>query len=86
MDNYDIKDTALAEGGRRRIEWAEREMPVLRMIRERFEKEFIIKKLVEYKGNVSRAAQALHIERSNLYRKIKQLGIPYSGRENGEAD
>jgi adenosylhomocysteinase len=39
MSNYDIKDQKQAEGGRRRIEWAEREMPVLRMIRERFEKE-----------------------------------------------
>ena len=39
MENYDVKDTGLAEGGRRRIEWAEREMPVLRLIRERFAKE-----------------------------------------------
>lgn len=39
MMNYDIKDPKLAEGGRRRIEWAEREMPVLRLIRERFAKE-----------------------------------------------
>ncbi len=39
MENYDIKDTKLAEGGRRRIEWAEQEMPVLRQIRERFAKE-----------------------------------------------
>lgn len=39
MDNYDIKDISLAEGGRRRIEWAEREMPVLRQICERFKKE-----------------------------------------------
>lgn len=39
MENYDVKDLKLAEGGRRRIEWAEREMPVLRLIRERFEKE-----------------------------------------------
>ncbi len=39
MSNFDIKDEKLAEGGRRRIEWAEREMPVLRMIRERFAKE-----------------------------------------------
>lgn len=37
--NYDIKDTQLAEGGRRRIDWAEREMPVLRQIRARFSKE-----------------------------------------------
>ena len=39
MNNYDIKDNSLAEGGRRRIQWAEREMPVLRSIKERFEKE-----------------------------------------------
>ncbi len=39
MDNYDVKDINQAEGGRRRIEWAEREMPVLRLIRERFAKE-----------------------------------------------
>jgi len=39
MDNYDIKDKSLAEGGRRRIKWANREMPVLRTIYERFIKE-----------------------------------------------
>jgi adenosylhomocysteinase len=39
MNNYDIKDEKLAEGGRRRIDFAELEMPVLRQIRERFEKE-----------------------------------------------
>ncbi|HDD55413.1 MAG TPA: adenosylhomocysteinase [Chloroflexi bacterium] len=39
MENYDIKDKSLAEGGRRRIKWAEREMPVLRSIYERFIKE-----------------------------------------------
>jgi adenosylhomocysteinase len=39
MSNSEIKDKTLAEGGRRRIDWAEREMPVLRMIKERFKKE-----------------------------------------------
>lgn len=39
MDKYDVKNMDLAEGGRRRIEWAEREMPVLRSIMERFQKE-----------------------------------------------
>src|SRR5438045_5060938 len=36
---YDVKDLGLASNGKQRIEWAEREMPVLRLIRERFEKE-----------------------------------------------
>ena len=37
--NYDIKDPTLAEGGRRRVDWASREMPVLAQIQERFRKE-----------------------------------------------
>src|SRR5689334_17805312 len=36
---YDVRDPALAQQGRRRIDWAERDMPVLRSIRERFAKE-----------------------------------------------
>ena len=37
--NYDVKDLKLAESGRQRMEWAEREMPVLRQIKTRFKKE-----------------------------------------------
>jgi adenosylhomocysteinase len=37
--NYDIKDLNLAEQGRKRMDWAEKEMPVLRLIKERFENE-----------------------------------------------
>src|ERR1043165_1748471 len=33
---HDVKDISLAPNGKRRIDWAEREMPVLRLIRERF--------------------------------------------------
>ncbi len=36
---YEVKDLNLADEGKRRIEWAEREMPVLRMIRQRFQQE-----------------------------------------------
>jgi adenosylhomocysteinase len=36
---YDVKDIGLASHGKQRIEWAEREMPVLRLIRERFGEE-----------------------------------------------
>jgi adenosylhomocysteinase len=36
---HDVKDLSLAPAGKRRIEWAEREMPVLRLIRERFSQE-----------------------------------------------
>ena len=37
--SYDVRDIALADEGRRRTEWAERSMPVLRLLRERFAKE-----------------------------------------------
>jgi adenosylhomocysteinase len=37
--NYDVKDLSLASAGRQRIEWASREMPVVKTIRERFSKE-----------------------------------------------
>ncbi|TMK73810.1 MAG: adenosylhomocysteinase, partial [Actinobacteria bacterium] len=37
--SYDIADIALADDGQRRVEWADRQMPVLRTIRERFANE-----------------------------------------------
>ena len=42
----DVKDLALAEKGRARIEWAQQEMRVLSLIRERFEKEKPLQGLV----------------------------------------
>ena len=39
QSNYEVKDLALAPKGKQRIEWAAREMPVIKQIRERFAKE-----------------------------------------------
>ena len=39
MENYHIRDLNLAEGGRRRMDWASREMPVLAILEERFRRE-----------------------------------------------
>src|SRR4028119_964992 len=39
IKSHDIRDINLAQAGRQRIIWAEKEMPVLRLIKERFEKE-----------------------------------------------
>ena len=47
----------------------------LQEFREAAEREFIEKKLEENSGNVTRTAEALGLERSNLYRKMKALGI-----------
>lgn len=68
MKEYDIKDAKLAEGGRRRIDWAEREMPVLRLIRERFAKEQPLKGL--------RISACLHVttETANLMKTLQAGG------------
>lgn len=64
----DIRDIGLADEGRRRIEWAEAAMPVLRQIRERFKKE----KPLQGK----RIAACLHVttETANLIRTLQAGG------------
>lgn len=46
-----------------------------RLARDEFEKEFILQKLEENDWNISRTAEVIEIERSNLHRKIKAFGI-----------
>jgi len=67
-NNYDIKDPALAQAGRQRIEWAAREMPVIRLIRERFAKEKPLKGI--------RISGCLHIttETANLALALQEGG------------
>lgn len=67
-ERHDVKDLALAPGGVLRIEWADREMPVLRAIRERFARE---RPLHGY-----RLAACLHVttETANLLRTLKAGG------------
>src|SRR5919112_3154944 len=43
--------------------------------RERFERDYILRALAAQHGNISRTADALGVERSNLYRKMKAFGI-----------
>ena len=65
---YHIKNPDLAEGGRLRIEWADRDMPVLRSIRERFEKEKPLQGI--------RISACLHVttETANLMRTLAAGG------------
>jgi adenosylhomocysteinase len=65
---HDVADLGLADEGVRRIEWAEREMPVLRLIRERFALEQPLKGL--------RIGACLHVttETANLMRTLKAGG------------
>ncbi|HET7703343.1 MAG TPA: adenosylhomocysteinase [Candidatus Limnocylindrales bacterium] len=65
---HDVTDLGLAAEGVRRIEWAEREMPVLRLIRERFEREQPLAGI--------RIGACLHVttETANLMRTLKAGG------------
>lgn len=66
--DYEVKDVGLAPKGRLRIEWAERQMPVLRLVRKRFEKE---KPLAGFK-----VSACLHVtsETANLVRTLQAGG------------
>jgi len=68
VNSYDVKDLELTDKGRRRIEWADRDMPVLREIRQRFEKE------KPMKGQ--RVTACLHVtsETANLMRTLQAGG------------
>src|SRR6058998_1022990 len=67
-ERYDVKDLALAAEGVRRIQWADRQMPVLAAIRERFEREQPLAGL--------RISACLHVttETANLMRTLKAGG------------
>jgi adenosylhomocysteinase len=68
ISNYDVKDIALADEGKRRTEWAERSMPVLRQIRARFAKEQPLKGL--------KLSACLHVttETANLMSTLRAAG------------
>lgn len=68
MDKYDVRDLNLAEGGRRRMDWAAREMPVLSSIEDRFRKERPFEGI--------RMSACLHVttETANLMRTLQAGG------------
>ena len=67
-ERYDVKDMSLAEKGKNRIQWAEQEMPVLRLIRARFAEERPLKGV--------RISACLHVttETANLLNTLKTGG------------
>jgi len=66
--DYHVKDLSLAELGKNRVEWAQRDMPVLTSIRQRFSKE------KPFKG--IRISACLHVttETANLVITLKEGG------------
>jgi adenosylhomocysteinase len=67
-NGHDVRDLALAQIGRKRIEWADRQMPVLRLIRDRFSRDQPL--------TGQRLGACLHVtcETANLLRALKAGG------------
>jgi two-component system nitrogen regulation response regulator NtrX len=47
----------------------------LHTARDQFERDYILRELAHQQGNISRTAEVLGVERSNLYRKMRAFGI-----------
>ena len=58
--------------------------PPLHDARDEFEKEYILRALAAQQGNMSRTAEVLGVERSNLYRKMRAFGIMPARRGEDE--
>lgn len=61
------------------------ESSTLKQARVQFEKEFILKKLDENDGNISKTAESIGVERSHLHRKIKSYGIDQELKDTQES-
>jgi adenosylhomocysteinase len=66
---FHIKDLKLSKGGKKRIEWADRDMPVLQLVRQRFEKEKPLR------GKKMSACLHITAETANLARTLKAGGV-----------
>jgi two-component system nitrogen regulation response regulator NtrX len=72
FDRKHLPTLVYRDGHRRAVRT---EFSTLHQARDAYERDFILKKLDENHGNVTRAAEVLGLERSHLYRKMKTLGI-----------
>jgi two-component system nitrogen regulation response regulator NtrX len=77
VDVHDLRFAGLASAGHT-VDPVDDEMGEIGSFREaraKFEKEYLLKKIAENKGNISKTAEAIGLERSYLHRKIKGYGI-----------
>lgn len=76
VDLHDLRFAGLVgpEGGKMSVD----AMSTFREARAQFEKEYLLKKIAENGGNISKTAEVIGLERSYLHRKIKSYGIEVS--------
>lgn len=77
VDLHDVRFAGLV-GGKEDDKMSMDAMSTFREARARFEKEYLLKKIAENGGNISKTAEVIGLERSYLHRKIKSYGIEVS--------
>jgi two-component system nitrogen regulation response regulator NtrX len=86
-DTITLNDLAFLDGGAFGVADPSAGTPLaLHDARDRFERDYILRALAAQQGNISRTAEVLGVERSNLYRKMRAFGIAPSRRVEGEEE
>lgn len=75
VDVHDLRFAGLSGGNNSTGTGEMSDLPTFREARSKFEKEYLLKKIAENNGNISRTAEVIGLERSYLHRKIKAFGI-----------
>jgi two-component system nitrogen regulation response regulator NtrX len=82
-----LNDLAFLDGGAfGAADTAEGTPLLLHEARDRFERDYILRALAAQQGNISRTAEVLGVERSNLYRKMRAFGIVPARKVEGEEE
>ncbi len=82
LDDLAFLDTTLPAG----LAAPDGPMVPLHDARDRFERDYILRALAAQQGNISRTAEVLGVERSNLYRKMRGFGIAPARRTEGDEE
>ena len=85
-DTITLADLSFLEGTAGSAAHGHGPLVPLHEARDRFEREYILRALAAQQGNISRTADALGVERSNLYRKMRSFGIAPVRRVDGEEE
>jgi two-component system nitrogen regulation response regulator NtrX len=85
-DSITLGDLTFLDGAHAAVVHPPGPLAPLHEARDRFERDYILRALAAQQGNMSRTADALGVERSNLYRKMRAFGIAPVRRAEGEEE
>ena len=83
-DTITLSDLSFLDGAAAAVASVPGHVVPLHEARDQFERDYILRTLAAQQGNISRTAEALGVERSNLYRKMRAFGIAPARRIDGE--